>query len=102
MSILRNKMDEIERADANIVEITSGIQKNCSWVDLEPFKAAIVSLKEALKSCEEEILSENSQLRDGSRFVPSFVGHSSDWDFANEPDGKDGTCAHVPGLKKKK
>ncbi|XP_022794976.1 TPR and ankyrin repeat-containing protein 1-like [Stylophora pistillata] len=102
MSILRNKMDEIERADANIVEITSDIQKHCSWVDLEPFKAAIVSLKEALKSCEEEILSENSQLRDGSRFVPSFVGHSSDWDFANEPDGKDGTCAHVPGLKKKK
>ena len=60
MSILSNKMDEVKRAETNIADITNDIQLHCNWANLEPFKAAIVALKKALKSCEEEILSENN------------------------------------------
>ena len=60
MSILSNKMDEVKRAQTNIADITNDIQLHCNWANLEPFKAAIVALKKALKSCEEEILSENN------------------------------------------
>ena len=60
MSILSNKMDEVKRAETNIADITNDIQHHCNWANLEPFKAAIVALKKALKSCEEEILSENN------------------------------------------
>ena len=63
MSILSNKMDEVKRAETNIADITNDIQHHCNWANLEPFKAAIAALKKALKSCEEEILSEkNSRL----------------------------------------
>lgn len=41
-------------------------------------------------------------LTDGSRLVPSFVSHPSDWDLDNEQDGMAGRYAHVPGLRKKK
>ena len=63
MRILSNKMDEVKRAETNIADITNDIQHHCNWANLEPFKAAIAALKKALKSCEEEILSEkNSRL----------------------------------------
>ena len=61
LSILSTKVDEVHRANNSVIETTSVIQQQCNWADLESFKEAIASLGEALKTCEEEISSENSR-----------------------------------------
>ena len=61
LSILSTKMDEVNRANNFMTDVTSRIEQECNWADLESFKNAIVSLGEALKSCEMEILSQNSR-----------------------------------------
>ena len=55
LTLLANKVDQVKRADNVITEETLRIQEERNWADLEPFKKAIVSLREALKTCEEEI-----------------------------------------------
>ena len=61
LSILSTKMDEVKRANKLVIEETSRIQQQRNWVDLESFKKAIMSLREAMKTCEEEIQLANSQ-----------------------------------------
>ena len=54
-TLLSSKVDQVERADNVITEVTLRIQQERDWADLESFKKAIVSLGNALKICEEEI-----------------------------------------------
>jgi len=55
LTLLSNKVDRVKWADNVITEETLRIQQERNWADLESFKKAIVSLRDALKTCEEEI-----------------------------------------------
>ena len=55
LTLLSTKVDEVNRADYFVAEVTARIQQERSWGDLEPFKNAIMSLRKALKTCEDEI-----------------------------------------------
>ena len=55
LALLSTKVDEVNRAAYFITEVTARIQQERNWADLESFKKAIISLGDALKSCEEEI-----------------------------------------------
>ena len=55
LTLLSTKVDEVNRAAHFITEVTASIQQERNWADLEPFKKAIMSLRESLKTCEDEI-----------------------------------------------
>ena len=55
LTLLSTKVDEANRADYFITEVTARIQQERDWADLESFKKAIESFREAMKSCEDEI-----------------------------------------------
>ena len=55
LTLLSTKMDEVNRAHYFITEVTARIQQERNWKDLETFKKAIMSLREAMETCEEEI-----------------------------------------------
>lgn len=55
LALLSNKVDQVKRAENFITEVTVRIQQERNWADVESFKKAIVSLGDALKTCEEEI-----------------------------------------------
>ena len=55
LTLLSTKVDEVNRAAYFVAEVTTRIQQERNWADLEPFKKAIMSLREALKTCEDEI-----------------------------------------------
>ena len=55
LTLLSTKVDEANRAAYFITEVTARIQQERDWADLESFKKAIESLREAMKSCEDEI-----------------------------------------------
>ena len=55
LTLLSTKMDEVNRAAYFITEVTARIQQERNWEDLETFKKAIMSLREAMETCEEEI-----------------------------------------------
>ena len=57
LTLLSTKVDEVNRAAYHITEVTVRIQQERNWADLESFKKAIMSLRDALKSCQEEIQS---------------------------------------------
>ena len=55
LTLLSTKVDEVNRAAYFITEVTARIQQERNWADLESFKKAIMSLREAMKTCEDEI-----------------------------------------------
>ena len=55
LTLLSTKVDEVNRAAYSITEVTARIQQERNWADLESFKKAIMSLREAMKTCEGEI-----------------------------------------------
>ena len=62
LTLLSTKVDEVNRAAYFVAEVTARIQQERNWADLEPFKKAIKSLREALKTCEDEIQLTSSQV----------------------------------------
>ena len=62
LTLLSTKVDEVNRAAYLVAEVTARIQQERNWADLEPFKKAIKSLREALKTCEDEIQLASSQV----------------------------------------
>lgn len=55
LTLLSTKVDEVNRAAYFVTDVKARIQQERNWGDLESFKKAIMSLREALKTCEEEI-----------------------------------------------
>ena len=55
LTLLGNKVDQVKRADSLITEVTVRIQQERDWEDVVSLKKAIMSLRDALKTCEEEI-----------------------------------------------
>ena len=55
LTLLSTKVDEVNRAAYFVAEVTARIQQERNWGDLELFKKAIMSLREALKTFEDEI-----------------------------------------------
>lgn len=91
LSILSNRLNEVQMTYTALREVTSTIQREGNWAETTPVEEAVRAFLKALKACQEELLKESQPRDDDSMNSTKDV-----------EDVEDSEYLHVPGLKKRK
>ncbi|XP_022795002.1 TPR and ankyrin repeat-containing protein 1-like [Stylophora pistillata] len=91
LSILSNRLNEVQMTYTALREVTSTIQREGNWAETTPVEEAVRAFLKASQACQEELLKE-SQPRDDDPMNST----------KDVEDVEDSEYLHVPGLKKRK